>query len=239
MDRHFAHCRAVYFCAVDGGLLNSDTIDNISINPIDDSILEMEQLNVDDILELIEHKGLAATSGEATGILSNVVAGFQQMNEPVYPSSVCLLLETLKQIPEFRPINRARLIDRYVECLLGRLEWEDVTEGTFSSTDKVNFLAYMAGEFVLNSVSYISTTHWKAMCQKYSAGKLLDLPKNMLEEFTQKGILISQNERITFRADYLFTYFVAKEMNINQTVYRYVTADDAFFRNYRELVFLW
>ena len=67
--------------------------------------------------------------------------------------------------------------------------------------------------------------------------RLLDLPTGLLEEFTLKGILLQQGGWITFRADYLFTYFVAKEMNLNPEIYRFIAAEGAFFRNYRELVF--
>ena len=237
MDRYLSNCRSIFFSAIDGGLLKNDAIDDLAINPMNDVIFEMEEMELDEILELIEYHGLGATPRELTSILTNVVVSFKYMNEPVFPSAVCLLLETLKPFPEFRPINRARLIDRYVECLLGRLEWEDVTEGTFNSSEKVNFLAHLAGHCSLHAISRITTNGWNEICANYSADRLIELPGDLLEEFTQKGILIQQSGNITFRADYLFTYFVAKEMNLNPTVYNHVTADDAFFTNYRELVF--
>ena len=237
MDRYLPNCRSIFFCAVDGGLLKNDVMNDVAINPLSDTVFEMEQLDVDEISELIRNHDIGSSTNEQTLVLANVVSSFKQMNEPVFASAVCLLLQTLRQIPEFKPINRARLIDRYVECLLGRLEWEDVTEGTFNSSEKVNFLAYLAGRFALNAVSSISTRDWEDICKSYSSEKLLELPDDLLEEFTQKGILILQSDEITFRADYLFTYFVAKEMNVNAAVYNYITADDAFFTNFRELVF--
>ena len=85
--------------------------------------------------------------------------------------------------------------------------------------------------------SEISTSTWEELCRDYSAERLLDLPRGLLDEFTQKGILMQQGGWITFRADYLFTYFVAKEMNLNPKVYWFIAAEDAFFRNFRELVF--
>ena len=237
MDRYLSDCRSIFFTAVDGGLLKNDAVDDLAINPTNDVIFQMEEMELDEILELIEYQGLGTTPREITTILANVVTSFKYMNEPVYPSAVCLLLETLKPFPEFRPINRARLIDRYVECLLGRLEWEDVTEGTFNSSEKVNFLANLAGQCSLRGVSRITIKEWSQICTNYSADRLIELPGDLLEEFTQKGILIKQSGNITFRADYLFTYFVAKEMNLNPNVYLHITADDAFFTNYRELVF--
>ena len=239
MDRYFPNCSAVYFCAADGGLLRagSGDEDHILIDPSKDTIFKMAQFDAEEIGELIRSQRPAATAQEQQQILARVVSGFKQMNEPVYPSAVSVLVETLKQSPEFRPINRARLIDRYVECLLGRFEWDDVAEGTFNSSDKVTFLAYVAGRFAMQGQAAISTANWEGICQAYSAERLLELPKGLLEELTQKGILLQLGDTITFRADYLFTYFVAKEMNLNQEVYGLIAAEEAFFRNYRELVF--
>ncbi|KZL19910.1 hypothetical protein [Pseudovibrio sp. Ad37] len=83
----------------------------------------------------------------------------------------------------------------------------------------------------------VAEEEWLEICRNYSDDKLLDLPADLLEEFTQKGILIIQYEKITFRADYLFTYFVAKEMNNNIVLFDYITSDAAFYSNYKELVF--
>ena len=239
MERYFPRCCSVYFCATDGGLLRagSSEEDHIVIDPSKEIMFELSELDAEEIRELIQSQRPAATAAEQQQILAKVVSGFKQMNEPVYPSAVSVLVETLKQSPEFRPINRARLIDRYVECLLGRFEWDDVAEGTFNSSDKVTFLAYVAGRFAVTEQSSISKAMWKEICHAYSAERLLELPKGLLEEFTQKGILLLHADRITFRADYLFTYFVAKEMNLNYEVYEFISAEEAFFRNFRELVF--
>ena len=239
MERYFPKCSAVYFCAADGGLLQAGSTeeDHIVIDPSKDTIFEMAEFDTAEISELIRSQRPAATAQEQQRVLARVVSSFKQMNEPVYPSAVSVLVETLKQSPEFRPINRVRLVDRYVECLLGRFEWEDVAEGTFNSSDKVTFLAYVAGRFAMEGQAAISTANWEEICHAYAAERLLELPKGLLEEFAQKGILLQLEDTITFRADYLFTYFVAKEMNLNQEVYSFIAAKEAFFRNYRELVF--
>ena len=240
LDRYFPKCPSVFFCAADGGLLGSGSGEgsaDINVNPTKDTMFELTQFDVEEILDLIRNQRSGASPTEQQQTLTRVVLSFKQMSEPVYPSAVSVLVETLKQSPDFKPVNRARLIDRYVECLLGRFEWEDVAEGTFNSNDKVTLLAYVAGQFATTGRSKITTSSWEGLCRSYSAERLLDLPKGLLEEFTLKGILMQQGGWITFRADYLFTYFVAKEMNLNPAIYRFIAAEGAFFRNFRELVF--
>ncbi|MYA88408.1 MAG: metallophosphoesterase [Boseongicola sp. SB0662_bin_57] len=236
LDRHFPECASVFFCTVDGGLLRNASGDELPVSPRSDIIFELVQFDVEEIRELIKSQRPDASELEQQRVLARVVSSFRQMNEPVFPSVVSLLVETLRQSPEFRPINRTRLIDRYVECLLGRLSWEDVEEGTFNSNDKVTFLAYIAGRLAIAGWSMIPMKKWEGMCLEYAEDRLLELPDGLLDEFSQKGIVIQQGEWITFRADYLFAYFVAKEMNVNQDVYRFIVEGEGFFRNYRELV---
>ncbi len=236
LDRYFPNCRSVFFCAADGGLIKNAAGDELPVSPSTDVMFELEQFDVEEIDALIQSQRPEAPEEEQQRVLTRVVSSFRQMNEPVFPSAVSLLVETLRQSPEFRPINRTRLIDRYVECLLGRLSWEDVEEGTFNSNDKVTFLAYVAGRFAINGWSMVTVDNWNSIAQEYANDRLLELPEGLLEEFTQKGILIQQVGQATFRADYLFTYFVAKEMNVNHEVYKFIVEGEGFYRNFRELV---
>ena len=236
LEKFFPKCASVFFCSVDGGLLNCNAEKDLPISPSTDVIFELEQFDIEEIGELIKSQRPDASRVEQQRVLTRVVSSFRQMNEPVFPSAVSLLVETLRQSPEFRPINRTRLIDRYVECLLGRLSWEDIEEGAFNSNDKVTFLAHIAGRFAIKGWSKVTRQVWQEMAQEYELDRMLELPDNLLEEFTQKGLLIQQAEQVTFRADYLFNYFVAKEMNRNEQVYKFLIEGDGFYRNFRELV---
>ncbi|MDE0381982.1 MAG: metallophosphoesterase [Rhodospirillales bacterium] len=237
IERYFASCSTIVFCAVEGSLLDAGDPSRLQLDPLKDEVWEIEQLQILEIAALIDIYDEDASEYAKKLVLGNVVASLRQMDEPVFPSGVVLLLATLERHPEFRPINRARLLDRYVECLLGRLEVRDVTEGVFNSNDKVSFLSYVAGKFLERRASWITVEDWKELTRDYRREKLLELPSALLSEFTQRGILINQNSRVTFRADYLFRYFVAREMNSNGRVFELVTAEDNFFANHRELVF--
>jgi hypothetical protein len=160
-----------------------------------------------------------------------------QINEPVFPSTVAVLVETLVQDHDFRPINKARLLDRYVECLLGRFELEDVREGTFSSHDKIEFLSFVARQILESDNGGLSDSEWAQVMNDYESSFLMELPSGLLKEFEDKGILVSESHRITFRADYLFSYFVARQMKSDPGFAKEITSENNLFKHHHEIVF--
>ena len=239
LEKNLQLANAIVFCSDDGGLSGSVKNFQLNLDPLKDTQIKLKQLDVIKIRDLIRlhKKDKTCNEGEVEILLQNVVQSFKQMDEPIYPSTVVVLLDTLKQFPEFLPINRVRLLDRYIECLLGRFEKEDIEIGTFNSTEKVNLIAYIAGHFARKGKENISIQDWDKILKKYKKDTLLELPSDLLEEFSKKGILITYDGKITFRADYLFSYFVAKEMNRNNDVYKFISEKNAFYRNHRELVY--
>ena len=237
LKKYFPTCRAILFCAEDSGVPATTDPGELQFSPLRDVVFAVQELTVDGIQELIRVRQPQTAQLDIDSLLNKVVASFKQMDEPVFPSAATVLLDTLQQMPDFRPINRVRLLERYVECLLGRLDPEDVREGSFNSNDKIIFLSHVAGVFATESKSKVSMQQWDRICKQYSENKLLELPGSLLEEFTQKGVLLIQNGSITFRADYLFSYFVAKEMNLNPSIFTSISSQDAFYANHKEIVF--
>jgi len=237
LEKYFPECSSLFFASTDGTLFHIDGGESSRLNPVEENIFQLNEMTSSDIRELITVLRPLKTEIENSALLNNVIASFKQMDEPIYPSAVCILLETLDQIPDFRPLNRVKLLDRYVECLLGRFEIEDVQEGVFNSTEKIKLLAFISGRMARDDRTCLSETDWHDLVAEYAETKMLEVPNKLLDEFVDKAILLIGGEGITFRADYLYTYFVAKEMNVNSELFVYVTSDDVFFRFFRELVF--
>lgn len=213
------------------------TEDEIKIDLLNEQIYKLEELMSEDIRELIDIIRPSKSEEQKAVLLNNVVASFKQMDEPIYPSSVCILLDTLDQIPDFRPINRVKLLDRYVECLMGRFDLQDVEEGTFNSTEKIKLLSFIAGKMAVNNAVSIDIKIWEEMLREYETSKMIEVPEDLLKEFQSKGIIFVTNQGVTFRADYLYTYFIAREMNVNAELFNFIMFGDNFFTFHRELVF--
>lgn len=235
-ERHFPNVRFVYFLKTERRGVPPASDSDILLSPSNDEVYELAQLEVSDIRSMVSLR-LPDLSVDARDVLANhVVDSFRQMDEPIFASSVAVVIDTLTQDPEFKPINKARLIERYVECLLGRFDLEDVREGTFNSSDKINFLSFVARDFLESGVVGVAESEWLEICRKYESGYLLELPAGLLDEFTEKGILTLDGGKITFRGDHLFSFFVARQMKADAKFAAELIHSDGLFRHYREVM---
>lgn len=234
---HFPDCRAAIFCSLDKRSVDLDHEGRVGLDPVKDSIFEICELTASEIREVIERKASKESPQVREGMLNNAVICFKAMDEPIFPTTVSILIDTLKQLPDFKPINRVRLLDRYIECLLGRYTLDDVRVGHFNSSEKSNLLSYIAGEMVSNGTVSLTRSEIFDIVSKYQEDMLLEIPKGAISDFVDKGILFAQGERFTFRADYLFSYFVAKEMVRNEDLFNEVTSGEKFFSYHNEIVY--
>lgn len=234
---HFSKCKAAIFCSLDRRSVLKGEDGVVDLDPTSDTVFEISQLDANEIKDMIEKKAADETPLIKENLLNNAVFSFKAMDEPVYATTVSLLVETLKQLPNFKPINRVRLLDRYIECLLGRYTLEDVQVGQFNSSEKSNLLAFVAGKMVLLGKVYLTKIQMDEIISEYTEEMLLEVPKGILKEFFDKGILFSSGDSITFRANSMFSYFVAKEMVRNHKLFEIITNEDCFFSYHREIVF--
>lgn len=237
LKTHFPDCKAAVFYSLDKRSIGLDTDGSVQLDPLNDTIFQICQLTAKEIKGIIDSKAINETAQVKENLLNNAIISFKAMDEPVYPTTVSILVDTLRQLPDFRPINRVRLLDRYIECLLGRYTLEDVKTGHFNSSDKANLLSYIAGVMVNRGKVYLSREELTQAVSDYSEAMLLELPPDAISEFVEKGILFASHETVTFRADYLFSYFVAKEMARNSSLFSDITEGENFFAYHNEIVY--
>ena len=238
MRKNFPKVRIIAFVRTEkvGQTIAGETKPFLSV--VEDEIFELSEFDAGQIREVINMHPKTPKDEAITNKLSNrTLESLYQINEPVFPSTVAVLVETLTRDHDFRPINKARLLDRYVECLLGRFEAEDVREGTFSSDDKIKLLSYIARNLLERDKSGLSHDQWKQDILEYEKAYLVKLPRDLLDEFEEKGLLVSERGEITFRADYLFSYFVAHQMKSDDTFAQNLISGEGLYRHGDEAVF--
>ena len=237
LESFFPNCRSIVFCSLDkrSALHQGDGL--VDLDPSSDTIYGICELDPDEIKKLINIKAATETENVRENLLNNTVISFKAMDEPVYATTVSILVDTLRQLPDFRPINRVRLLDRYIECLLGRYTIEDVRTGQFNSSEKSKLLSYLAGEMVRRRKSTQSKGEVESIIKSYTTEMMLEVPDDILSEFCEKGILFASGDQFTFRANSIFSYFVAKEMERNRDLFEEICDGDNFFSHHTELVF--
>lgn len=236
-SKFFPRVRFIYFLSTEKRGFGTSGPENLKLFVDDDEVYEFAQLEVADIRTMVQlwRPGLSVDAVDA--IVGHVVESFKQMDEPLFATTVAVVVETLSHDPDFKPINKSRLLERYVECLLGRFELEDVREGTFTSSDKIRFLGYIAQQLLESNRIGLTEDEWIHYENSYQEQYLIDLPAGMLEEFIEKGLLTLWNGEITFRGDYLFSFFIARQMKSDENFAHEILNDDGVFKFYREIVF--
>lgn len=235
VDRYLPKIRVVYFLSTERrGVAPTGTGDP-RLSPDLDEIYEFAQLEVDDIRSMIAMRVPDKAEVVREGVVSHVVESFRQMDEPIFASTVAVVIDTITQDPEFKPLNKARLIERYVECLLGRFDLEDVREGAFSSSDKINFLGFVARQLLEENHVGMDEARWNEITSEYQTRFLIEMPRGLLDEFLEKGLLTFEGGKITFRGDHLFSFFVAQQMKRDAVFAASLVQGPGLFRHYREI----
>ncbi|WP_299969317.1 hypothetical protein [uncultured Roseobacter sp.] len=235
VDRHLPNIRFLYFLSTERRGLSPTGVGEPRLYSSEDEIYEFAQLDVDGIRSMIAIRIPDKAEAVREGVVSHVVESFRQMDEPIFASTVAVVIDTITQDPEFKPLNKARLIERYVECLLGRFDLEDVREGAFSSSDKINFLAFVARQLLEENRVGMDEGRWHGLVSTYQARFLIELPRQLLKEFLDKGLLTMEGGEITFRGDHLFSFFVAQEMKRDADFAASLVEGPGLFRHYREI----
>lgn len=235
VDRHLPEVRFIYFLSTERRGISPTGVGEPRLSTSEDEIYEVAQLKVDDIRSMITMRIPDTPEKVREGVVSHVVECFRQMDEPIFASTVAVVIDTLTQDPEFKPLNKARLIERYVECLLGRFDLEDVREGTFASSDKIKFLGFVARQLLKENLVGMDEARWNDLTNEYQTRFLIELPKGLLDEFLEKGLLTMEGGGITFRGDHLFSFFVAQQMKSDADFAASLVKGYGIFRHYREI----
>jgi hypothetical protein len=127
-------------------------------------------------------------------------------------------------VPEIaRPVNRAALVERYIELLLRKSSLTEILKGQFDFHNKVHFLAWIAGQMVLQSKWAMETKDFEDKTKEYVRKFELDIPvEKWRDQFLDARILTYGNGLYSFKYRVFFEYFVAQAMKNDGSVKSYV-----------------
>ncbi len=237
LDKFFPKCYSVIFASRDISKSIQSQSDQLNLDSSKDRIHKIIELDFEQIKEMVRLWKPEALEKEISITSEVLVTSLKQIDEPIYASTAAMFIETLKNMPTFRPLSKVALLDRYVECLLGRFDLADTEIGGFNSGMKINLLAYIASQMALEDKTLLSNREWEEFIDRAEKQKSWNIPANIKDEFIKKGLLLQIADSITFRADYFFSFFVAKGMNFDKDLCKKLTEDDNFYKYSKEITY--
>jgi len=170
-------------------------------------------------------------------VLNRLIGEFVHINIPVTAVNGTILLSIYESQSGFSPINRAVLIERFVEHLLEKRSFREAERRTFDFKNKVHVLSNLAAYMAQQNLYVLTRQSVVAIVRAYldSVG-LSEDPESLVEMVISTHIFARRSEeRLSFRYRAFAEYFIATQMTINLEFKSWVTSKDNYLSYINEI----
>ena len=170
-------------------------------------------------------------------ILDRITEEIAGINIPVTAVNGTILLIIYESESTFKPINRAALIERFVEHLLEKRSLTDAQRGTFDFTNKVHVLAYLAEHMAQTDNYVLSRQETCTVVREYlSAVGLVQDPDELVTTFVSSRVLATRSDdRLSFRYRAFLEYFIACQMRFKADFKSWVLEESRYLSYINEI----
>jgi predicted MPP superfamily phosphohydrolase len=185
---------------------------------------------------LIEKWDFAGTLNREI-ILDRLSQEFVSINIPVTAVNGTILLTIYEAENSYKPINRAALIERFVEHLLEKRSLRDAERGTFDFTNKVHVLAHVAEHMARNDQYVLTKQRLTDVVEQYlSSVGLAQNSAKLVNSFVDSRVLaLRLDDTISFRYRAFLEYFVACGMRFSSAFKSWVLEDERYLSYINEI----
>lgn len=165
-------------------------------------------------LRLLLEKWAGPSSADIDEMLTRLIREMQQMNVPITAANGTILLTIFEAEGDFTPINRATLIEQFVETVLEKKSSREVERRSFDYKHKVHVLSLIAEYMVRENRYILAYPDTILLIERHfqSIGIQQD-SKQVIDEFIDKRIFVSRaDHQISFRYRAYLEFFVALRM---------------------------
>ncbi len=210
----------VVLCA-DGGVFESFGTAWVPDTKTHFSPLFLHCFSTNKLRELVEKWTKTNNAVTNEKILDRICKNLVEMNIPRTPVMSSIILAILDKNSEFSPINRAVMIEQFVETLLGKGKADEARRETFDYRNKEHYLAFLASKMVTEDTYSYSRIDLSNITSDYF--KLYGFSENtdQIINLLIAGRIFSESDgEVRFKYRSVCEYFIAKQM-----------ADDEQFRS--------
>ena len=170
-------------------------------------------------------------------ILNRLVRELTSMHLPATAFNSCILLTIYEDYAGFTPINRAVLINRFMEHVLEKRSPTEVYRSTFDFTNKVHVLSNLSEHMARENEYIMEYTEVLETVKMYLKGiGLKQDPGELITQFLSARILEWRlGNNISFRYRAFIEYFIASQMNIKPEFKAWVLEDNRYLSFFNEI----
>jgi predicted MPP superfamily phosphohydrolase len=169
--------------------------------------------------------------------LDRLQTEFREINLPFIAANGSILIEILSEKHNFTPINRAVLMEQFIDSTLRKAAIEQSRRETFDYTNKTHLLSHIAA-WMATSENYVPTKEAvRAEMKEYVDARGLNVALDeLLHEFLTARIFIGRSDgRISFRYRGVLEYFIALRMTIDEIFKAWVMEEDRYLSYVNEI----
>lgn len=232
---HFPKCRFVVTTGT--SLLSSPGVQPMIGDAVKFESVRLRPLRIGQLRTLAERLGVRDRA-ENEKLISRLYDEMKALSVPITPVTSTFLLRIYKDDDTVTFVNRATLIERFVELLLDRYAFHELVPGSFDFKNKTHLLGSITEKMVILD-NYNPTCE---VVRSWISEYLLDLglpysPDKTLEYLISARVLKSQNNIVTFKLRAFFSFFCALRMAASDEFKQHILAPDRYLQFAEEIGF--
>jgi predicted MPP superfamily phosphohydrolase len=205
--------------------------------PVRFEFIELQELKRGNMRQLItkfEH------CDDVEGWLDRLQDQFREINLPFTAANGTILLEIFGSNGKFAPVNRAVLMEQFVETTLEKAAENQSYRATFDFSNKANLLSYVAA-WMARENEYVPLREDVRIAMRKCLDEMgLDAPPldELMDEFLSAKIFERRSDdRVAFRYRGVMEYFIAYRMTVDPAFKDWVMEEERYLTFVNELLF--
>lgn len=221
---------------------NWDTVYRMGVRvnpemPVRFEFIELQELKRHNMRQLITK---FERCDDVEGWLDRLQDQFREINLPFTAANGTILLEILGANGKFALVNRAVLMEQFVETTLEKAAENQSYRATFDFNNKANLLSYIAA-WMARENQYVPLREDTRAAMKRCLDEMgLDAPPldDLMHEFLTARIFERRSqERVAFRYRGVMEYFIAYRMTVDPDFKAWVVDEDRYLTFVNELLY--
>lgn len=204
--------------------------------PVRFDFIELLELRRGDMRQLIS---MYDECDDVEAWLDKIQHEFREINLPFTAANGVILCEIIGANGKFAPVNRAVLMEQFVETTLEKASIEQSQRATFDFNNKANLLSYVAA-WMAKENEYLPRQEAVREAMKHCLDGLgLDAPLDSLirEFFVARIFERRADERMGFRYRGVLEYFIAHRMTVDPEFREWILDESRYLSFVNELLY--